>query len=218
MADGGARERLVAARLYLVTGARRSERDLADFLDAALRGGVDIVQLREKGLEAGEEIALTEVVAAVAARHGALVATNDRADVARAVGADVLHLGQGDLPLAVAREVAPRALLGRSTHDEEQVAAADADPLVDYLCVGPVWATPTKPGRPATGLGLVRWAAAQPRTPWFAIGGIDVGERLDAVVEAGARRVVVVRALADAPDPEAAVRALRARLEEAGPA
>jgi thiamine-phosphate pyrophosphorylase len=203
--------RLADARLYLCTGARRETGDLAQFLDAVLGGGVDLVQLREKGMEAAEEIALTEVVAAAVRRHGALLATNDRADVALAVGADVLHLGQGDLPPRHARAVTP-ALIGRSTHDEAQAAAADADPLVAYFCTGPVWATPTKPGRPAVGLGLVRWAAAHARTPWFAIGGIESPDRCREVVAAGASRVVVVRALTQAADPGAAARALRRAL------
>ncbi len=203
--------RLADARLYLCTGARRETGDLAQFLDAVLGGGVDLVQLREKGMEAAEEIALTEVVAAAVRRHGALLATNDRADVALAVGADVLHLGQGDLPPRRARAVTP-ALIGRSTHDEAQAAAADADPLVAYFCTGPVWATPTKPGRPAVGLGLVRWAAAHARTPWFAIGGIESPDRCREVVAAGASRVVVVRALTQAADPGAAARALRRAL------
>jgi len=203
--------RLADARLYLCTGARRETGDLAQFLDAVLGGGVNLVQLREKGMEAAEEIALTEVVAAAVRRHGALLATNDRADVALAVGADVLHLGQGDLPPRHARAVTP-ALIGRSTHDEAQAAAADADPLVAYFCTGPVWATPTKPGRPAVGLGLVRWAAAHARTPWFAIGGIESPDRCREVVAAGASRVVVVRALTQAVDPGAAARALRRAL------
>ncbi len=203
--------RLADARLYLCTGARRETGDLAQFLDAVLGGGVDLVQLREKGMEAAEEIAMTEVVAAAVRRHGALLATNDRADVALAVGADVLHLGQGDLPPRHARAVTP-ALIGRSTHDEAQAAAADTDPLVAYFCTGPVWATPTKPGRPAVGLGLVRWAAAHARTPWFAIGGIESPDRCREVVAAGASRVVVVRALTQAADPGAAARALRRAL------
>lgn len=203
--------RLADARLYLCTGARRETGDLAQFLDAVLGGGVDLVQLREKGMEAAEEIAMTEVVAAAVRRHGALLATNDRADVALAVGADVLHLGQGDLPPRHARAVTP-ALIGRSTHDEAQAAAADADPLVAYFCTGPVWATPTKPGRPAVGLGLVRWAGAHARTPWFAIGGIESPDRCREVVDAGASRVVVVRALTQAADPGAAARALRRAL------
>ena len=206
------RSRLADARLYLCTDARRDRGDLADFLEAALRGGVDIVQLREKGLEAREELALLEIVADAARRHGALWAVNDRADLAAASGTDVLHLGQDDLPVPAARRligVAP--LVGRSTHDVAQVDAADAEPDVDYFCVGPTWPTPTKPGRPAPGLALTRHAAAVATRPWFAIGGIDL-ERLDDVLTAGATRVVVVRAITEAADPEAAARAFRTRL------
>jgi thiamine-phosphate pyrophosphorylase len=210
------RDRLATARLYLCTDARRRTGDLAGFLDAALAGGVDIVQLREKGLEAREELALLEVVADAARRHGALWAVNDRADVAATAGADVLHLGQDDLPVPAARRIVGAGpLVGRSTHDREQVAAADAEPGVDYFCVGPTWPTPTKPGRPAPGLELTAHAAATATRPWFAIGGIDL-DRIDEVLAAGARRVVVVRAVTDAADPEAAARALRARLEAAG--
>lgn len=126
--------------------------------------------------------------------------------------ADVLHLGQDDLPLPVAREViGPEVLIGRSAHDRDQVAAALAEP-VDYFCTGPCWPTPTKPGRSAPGLELVRFAAdTGPTKPWFAIGGIDI-ERLPQVVAAGARRVVVVRAITAAEDPQAAAAALRAGL------
>lgn len=202
--------RLCDARLYLCTPARP---DLADFLDAVLSGGVDVVQLREKGLEASAELALCEVVAAAAARHGALWSVNDRADVAHASGADVLHLGQGDLPVPAARAIlGDRVLIGRSCHDEAQVAAAAVQPGVDYFCVGPTWPTPTKPGRPAPGLPLTRFAAALTGDrPWFAIGGIDA-DNLDEVLEAGATRIVVVRALTEAPDPYAAAVALRSRL------
>lgn len=209
------RSRLADALLYLCTDARRDRGDLAEFLDAALRGGVDVVQLRQKGLEAAEELALLDVVAAAARRHGALWSVNDRADLAAAAGADVLHLGQDDLPVPHARRLlGPAPLIGRSTHDPDQVAAADAEPGVDYFCVGPTWPTPTKPGRPAPGLDLTRYAAAHATRPWFAIGGIDA-DRLDAVLAAGARRVVVVRAITEAPDPEAAATALRARLAAA---
>jgi thiamine-phosphate pyrophosphorylase len=215
------RDRLATARLYLCTDARRERGDLAEFVDAALSGGVDIVQLRDKGspgerqfgaLEARDELAALEVLADAAARHGALVAVNDRADVARAAGADVLHLGQDDLPLAVARDiVGPDPLIGRSTHDEAQVTAADREP-VDYFCVGPCWPTPTKPGRTAPGLDLVRTAAAlNTETPWFAIGGIDA-DRLPEVLDAGATRIVVVRAITAAEDPAAAAAQLRATL------
>jgi len=210
------REALGRARLYLCTDGRQDRGDLAEFLEAALRGGVDIVQLREKGLEARDELALLEVVADAARRHGALWAVNDRADVALTAGADVLHLGQDDLPVPAARRIVGAApLVGRSTHDRGQVDAADAEPEVDYFCVGPCWPTPTKPGRPAPGLDLVRQAAATATRPWFAIGGIDL-DRLDAVLAAGARRVVVVRAITGADDPEAAAKAFRSRLEAAG--
>ena len=210
------RGRLRGARLYLCTDGRRDRGDLAEFLDAALGGGVDIVQLREKGLEAREELAQLEVVADAARRHGALWAVNDRADLAAAAGADVLHLGQDDLPVPAARRiVGPGPLVGRSTHDRAQVDAADVEPDVDYFCVGPTWPTPTKPGRPAPGLDLLRHAAAVATRPWFAIGGIDL-DRLDEVIAAGAHRVVVVRAITGADDPAAAAKEIRARLAAAG--
>jgi thiamine-phosphate pyrophosphorylase len=216
--------RLTTAQLYLCTDARRERGDLAEFADAALAGGVDIVQLRDKGsvgeqrfgpLEAGDELAALEVLADAARRHRALFAVNDRADIARAAGADVLHLGQGDLPLDVAREiVGPGCLIGLSTHDGEQVAAAGAA-NVDYFCVGPCWPTPTKPGRAAPGLHLVRRAAEiTTGKPWFAIGGIDA-DRLPAVLDAGARRVVVVRAITAADDPRAAAERLKSALAAA---
>jgi thiamine-phosphate pyrophosphorylase len=205
------------ARLYLCTDARRERGDLGAFADAALAGGVDIIQLRDKGspgeqrfgpLEARDELAALDVLADAARRHGALLAVNDRADIARAAGADVLHLGQRDLPPSVAREiVGPGVVVGRSTHDRNQVADALAED-VDYFCVGPCWPTPTKPGRPAPGLPLVRAAAELAGAkPWFAIGGIDYG-RLPEVLAAGARRVVVVRAITAADDPRAAAEQL----------
>ena len=207
------RARLADARLYLCMDSRRASGDLVPFLDAVLAGGVDIVQLREKGLEAGEELALLEVFSAACARHGALLAVNDRADVALAAGADVLHLGQDDLPVSVARRIlGPGPVIGRSSHSPEQSAAAAIEEGVDYFCAGPVWVTPTKPGRPATGPGLLgHIAGAKPERPWFAIGGISL-DRLDDVLAAGATRVVVVRAITEADDPAAAVRALTRRL------
>jgi len=209
------RARLADARLYLCTDARRSQGDLAAFLDAVLSAGVDIVQLREKGLEAGEELALLEVFAAACRRHGRLLAVNDRADVALAAGADVLHLGQDDLPVSVARRIlGPGPLIGRSSHGPAQADAAAAEPGVDYFCAGPLWATPTKPGRPGTGLSLLAHVTqAGPERPWFAIGGIGL-DRLDDVLAAGATRVVVVRAITDADDPAAATRAFAARLRQ----
>ena len=207
------RARLAGARLYLCTDARRSLGDLPEFLDAVLGAGVDIVQLREKGLEAGEELALLEVFADACRRHGRLLAVNDRADVALAAGADVLHLGQEDLPVPVARRIlGPGPLIGRSSHSPVQAGAVAAEPGVDYFCAGPVWATPTKPGRPGTGLGLLAHVAReQPERPWFAIGGISL-DRLDDVLAAGGTRVVVVRAITEADDPAAAARAFASRL------
>ncbi|WP_338118245.1 thiamine phosphate synthase [Streptomyces coryli] len=201
------------ARLYLCTDARKAQGDLSEFLDAVLAGGVDAVQLRDKSLEAREELELLGVFADACRRHGKLLSVNDRADVAHAIGADVLHLGQGDLPVPYARAIlGDDVLVGRSTHDEAQVAAAAAEPAVDYFCVGPCWPTPTKPGRHAPGLPLVRYAASlETERPWFAIGGIDLGN-LDQVLDAGARRVVVVRAITEADDPGAAAAEFAKRL------
>jgi len=222
-------ERLATASLYLCTDARRERDDLAEFADAALAGGVDIIQLRDRGsrgeqqfgpLEALQELEALEVLADAARRHDALLAVNDRADIAVAAGADVLHLGQDDLPLPIARDIiGPRPVIGRSTHDRAQASAAAAGgrpDSPDYFCVGPCWPTPTKPGRPAPGLDLVR-AIAEFAThkPWFAIGGIDE-QRLPEVLAAGARRIVVVRAITGAEDPQAAAQRLKARLAAAG--
>jgi thiamine-phosphate pyrophosphorylase len=222
---------LAGARLYLCTDARQRQGDLADFLDAVLANGVDIVQLRQKGMEARDELRCLETFAAAAQRHGRLWAVNDRADIARASGAPVLHLGQDDLPVPVAREICGDGILiGRSTHSPAQFDAGLAEPGVDYVCAGPTWTTPTKPGRPAAGLellshaasagastaggALVGGASAQAR-PWFAIGGIENLSRLDEVIARGARRVVVVRAITDAEDPGAAARAFADRLAAA---
>ena len=207
------RTRLGDARLYLCTDARRAQGDLVPFLNAVLGAGVDIVQLREKGLEAGEELGLLEVFAAACLRHDRLLAVNDRADIALAAGADVLHLGQDDLPVPVARQIlGPGPLIGRSSHSPAQADAAADEPGVDYFCAGPVWTTPTKPGRPATGLGLLSHAARRaPARPWFAIGGISLGT-LGEVLDAGATRVVVVRAITEADDPAAAAGSFARRL------
>jgi thiamine-phosphate pyrophosphorylase len=216
MADD-VRSRLADARLYLCTDGRRSRGDLVSFLDAVLGAGVDIIQLREKGLEAGEELGLLEVFADACRRHGRLLAVNDRADVALAAGADVLHLGQDDLPVPVARAIlGPGPVIGRSSHSPVQADAAAAEPGVDYFCAGPVWTTPTKPGRPATGPGLLGHVAQQaPGRPWFAIGGISLA-RLDEVLAAGATRVVVVRAITEADDPAAATGSFTRRLRPGG--
>lgn len=211
MAD--ARARLADARLYLCTDARREQGDLPEFLDAVLANGVDIVQLRDKGLEAKQELEYLELFADAARRHGKLFSVNDRADVAHAARPDVLHLGQDDLPVPAARAILGEdVIFGRSCHAESEVDAAIAEPGIDYFCTGPVWPTPTKPGRHAPGLGLVSYAAAAVTDrPWFAIGGIDLGN-LDQVLAAGATRVVVVRALTAADDPGAAAAELARRL------
>lgn len=208
---------LAAARLYLCTDSRARQGDLAEFLDTVLGNGVDVVQLREKGLEARDELRLLEIVADAAARHGALWSVNDRADIALASGAPILHLGQDDLPVPMARRIiGDEVLIGRSTHDPAQADAARDEPGVDYYCTGPTWTTPTKPGRPAAGLSLLEHAAAhQDRRPWFAIGGIENLARLDEVIARGARRVVVVRMLTEADDPGAAARAAADRLATA---
>ena len=207
---------IASARLYLCTDSRARTGDLAQFLDAVLAAGVDVVQLREKGLEARAEIMLLETFAAAAERHGKLFAVNDRADVARAVRAPILHLGQDDLPVRIAREiVGDEVLIGRSTHSAAQSDAARAEAGVDYYCTGPVWTTPTKPGRPAAGIELIEHVAAhEDGRPWFAIGGIESLDRLDEVIARGARRAVVVRAITEAEDPAAATRAFAARLRE----
>ena len=203
------RERLAASRLYVCTPVRA---DLAGFADAALGAGVDLIQLRDKQAEAGPLLEAAAVLREAADRHGALFAVNDRADLALAAEADVLHLGQDDLPMAWARRIlGDDVLLGRSTHDLDQAARAAAEPW-DYLVAGPVWATATKPGRPATGTALLKAVAdLDPPQPWFAIGGID-HHNLDQVTAAGATRIVVVRAITTVPDPAAATRALRERL------
>jgi thiamine-phosphate pyrophosphorylase len=202
------RERLADARLYLVCDARPRP-----FLDAALRGGADIVQLRDKTLDDEGLIAAARVFRAAADAHGALFILNDRPDLVEACAADGVHVGQDDGTPAAARAlVGSQRIVGRSTHAPVQADAAEADPAVDYLAVGPVHATPTKPGRAAVGLDYVAYAARAVSKPWFAIGGLDA-HTLPAVVEAGARRAVVVRAITEAGDPERAAAALRAALE-----
>ncbi|MBX5474268.1 MAG: thiamine phosphate synthase [Thermoleophilia bacterium] len=201
------RPRLARSRLYLVVEARPHERDPGPLLDAALRGGVDIVQLRDKELGDDELVAAAQPFREACEAHGALFILNDRPELVDACGADGVHVGQGDAPPAEARRmVGPERLVGVSTHSRaEMLAAAEAD----YLGVGTIFATPTKPENDAAGLELVRVAAATVRVPWFAIGGIDLGN-VEQVAAAGARGVAVVRAIRDAEDPEAAARALRA--------
>jgi thiamine-phosphate pyrophosphorylase len=201
------RERLRRARLYLVVEAAAEH-----VLPAALRGGVDMVQLRDK--RADDEAILRSAARfrSLCDEHAALFWLNDRPDLALAAGADGVHVGQEDVPVASVREeVGERLLIGLSTHSPAQLDAAIGSEA-DQLSVGPVWETPTKEGRPAAGLSYVRYAAEHGgERPWFAIGGITP-DNVAEVVAAGASRIVVVRAIRDAADPEAAAAALRAAL------
>ena len=203
------RERIGAARLYLVCDARPVE-----WLRSALRGGVDVVQLRDRSLDDGEVVAAARAFRAAADDARALFMLNDRPDLVVACEADGVHVGQEDATPAQARvAVGPERIVGRSTHAPAQADAAVADPDVDYLAVGPVHATPTKPGRLPAGLDYVSYAARTVVKPWFAIGGLDAGNAHE-VVERGATRIVVVRAITESDDPEAAARVLRAALED----
>jgi thiamine-phosphate pyrophosphorylase len=200
-------ERLQAARLYLVTPGHPAAGPLEEFLPRVLEAGVDIVQLRDKHLEARPALELAAIVRRRTREFGALFVVNDRVDLAIAADADGVHVGQQDLsPEEARRQMGPRALIGLSTHARDEILAAAATGA-DYIAVGPVHATPTKPGRPAVGHDLVRFAAERAVQPFFAVGGIDQGNVGD-VVAAGARRIAVVRALTEAPDPAEAARAL----------
>ena len=214
-----ARRRLLErARLYFVCDGRPGGADPEPLLEAALRGGADLIQLREKAPRCADElVALAEPFRRAADRHGVLFILNDEPALVEASGADGVHVGQADMPVAEARRAAgPGSVVGLSTHSHGEVDAACAatgEGRPDQISVGPVWETPTKEGRPETGLELIRHAATAARgVPWFAIGGIDESNVTE-VAAAGAGRVVVVRAIRDAPDPEAAARALRTALE-----
>ncbi|MFL5901759.1 MAG: thiamine phosphate synthase [Solirubrobacterales bacterium] len=211
------RERLRTARLYFCCEARPGGGDPEPLLRAALNGGVDIVQLREKELPRRE----IELAAATFRRlcdtYSALFVVNDDPDLARACNADGVHVGQDDMAASEVRAaVGPDTIVGLSTHSEEQLAATAGQP-VDYVSVGPIWETPTKAGRPAVGLGLVRHAAGDAPHPFFAIGGIDPSNAAQ-VVDAGAQRMCVVRAIRDAEDPTAVAEELRSALGEIGEA
>jgi thiamine-phosphate pyrophosphorylase len=196
-------QRLLAARLYLVTPGNPRAGVLNEFLPRVLEAGVDVVQLRDKRLEARPLLDLAEIVRRRTLEFGALFFVNDRVDLAIAAEADGVHVGQQDLsPAEARRQMGPQALVGLSTHAPGEILAA-ASSEADYMAVGPVYATPTKPGRPAVGTELVRFAAAHPAQPFFAIGGIDRGN-LEEVLAAGASRIAVVRALTEAEDPAAA--------------
>jgi thiamine-phosphate pyrophosphorylase len=206
------RERLTAARLYLVCGSFPDASALPDLVRGAVSGGVDIVQLRDKELPDDELAAVANAARALCERLGALLIVNDRPDVALDAGADGVHVGQEDIPVANVREiVGPDMLIGLSTHAAAEIDAVDPQ-LVDYIGVGPVHETPTKPGRAAVGLELVRYAAAHAPVPFFAIGGLTA-ENLGEALDAGATRACVLRAISDAADPEAAARDLRGQID-----
>jgi thiamine-phosphate pyrophosphorylase len=211
------RERLRTARLYFVCDARPRGEDPGALLRAALNGGVDIVQLREKELGRDEIERSAQTFRRLCDTYSALFVVNDDPDLAQSCDADGVHLGQDDMAAEEAREIlGPEAIIGLSTHSEEQLAASAEQP-VDYVSVGPIWETPTKQGRPGVGLGLVVHAAANAPHPFFAIGGVDQSNAAD-VVAAGARRLGVVRAIRDADEPAAAAAALRAALAPLGEA
>lgn len=212
-------EQLRAAKLYFVCDAARTPEELDALLGQALAGGVDVIQLRDKHAPDGALRAAGGLFREAAAAAGALFILNDRPDLVEELGADGVHVGQEDTPVAEARaEAGEGALVGLSTHAPEQLDAAlraSAPARPDYVSIGPVWETPTKPGRPAAGIDYVRYAAGHddPELPWFAIGSIDTSNVAE-VVAAGARRVVVVRAIRDAEEPAAIARELRAALAE----
>jgi thiamine-phosphate pyrophosphorylase len=211
------RERLRTARLYFVCEAHPGGSDPEPLLRAALSGGVDIVQLREKELPRREIELAAMTFRRLCDTYSALFIVNDDPELAAACGADGVHVGQDDAPATAAREaVGPDAIIGLSTHSEEQIAASASEP-VDYISVGPVWETPTKQGRPGVGLRLVEHAAGAAPHPFFAIGGIDAGNSGE-VVAAGAGRLGVVRAIRDAEAPTAAAEALRRTLGAIGEA
>ena len=202
---------LAGRRLYLCTPDRP---DLERFVAACVRGGVDLVQLRDKRLDARPLLARARSLAGACRDLGVPFVLNDRPDLALECGADGVHVGQDDAPPGLCRRLlGPDALIGLSTHDPAQLAAADGEP-VDYVSVGPVVATPTKPGRPGVGLGYVSHAAATARRPFFVTGGATPAS-VAGIVAAGATRLVVVRWLTEAADPEAAARALRGAIDRA---
>ncbi len=210
------REELTDARLYLCTADRP---DLGEFVEAVCRAGVDIVQLREKGLTDRDLLRRAEVAREAAQAAGALFVLNDRPDLALACGADGVHVGQDDVPPAVARQIlGPDALIGLSTHAPAELGLARREPI-DYVSVGPVVPTPTKPGRPGTGLDYVRTAAlllgGASGVPFFVTGGASPAS-LPGLLAAGATRFVVVRAITEAPDPVSVVHELRKILNAAG--
>jgi thiamine-phosphate pyrophosphorylase len=199
-------QQLLKAQIYLVTSPCEN---LLSVVEAALKGGVDIVQYRDKLSDDALRLPRAQALKALAHQYGALFLINDRVDLALAVDADGVHLGQQDLPIQVARDLlGPDRIIGRSTTNPEEMAKALAEGA-DYIGVGPVFATPTKPGKAAAGFEYVGYAVGHANVPWFAIGGIDL-ENVPSVIAAGATRLAIVRAIMDAPNPQAVAQAFKA--------
>jgi thiamine-phosphate pyrophosphorylase len=209
-------ERMNDARLYLVAPARLAAGRLADLVPELVAAGVDLIQLREKEAEAGDVLRLAGPVLEACRDAGVPLIINDRPDIAIALRADGVHVGQGDLPIEFTRRLIEDGIVGLSTHAPGEIdRALSRSDLIDYFAVGPCFMTPTKPGRPAAGLDLVRYAVEQhTKLPWFAIGGINEAN-LDEVIASGATRVVVVRAITEATDPISAAEILKKRLQDA---
>jgi thiamine-phosphate pyrophosphorylase len=210
--EGPPRTSVPEALLYLVSAARLGAGLLAELVPELTAAGVDLIQLREKEREAGDLLAVGRPIANACRAAGVPFIVNDRPDVALALDADGVHVGQNDIPPAIARRLLPDGIIGLSTHARGEVDDAVERSEIDYFAVGPVYETPTKRGRPAAGMALVSYAvASKTARPWFAIGGIDV-HTLPEVMAAGATRVVVVRAITEAADPPAAAARLKATL------
>lgn len=207
--------RLAAADLYLVTGEDLSlGRSDEEIVTAALAGGVRLVQLRDKRATRRELCAKAERLRALTAAHDALLIINDHVDIALAVGADGVHLGQSDFPLPAARRLLPEQVIGASTHCLDDVLRAQAEGA-DYVNIGPIFPTSTKAHLTHfLGVAAIRELAPALRVPFTVMGGINLGN-IDQVVAAGARIVAVVTAVTQAADPAAAARALRERIRAA---
>ena len=201
-----------SARLYLVSGARMAAGRLDRLVPELARAGVDLIQLREKEMDAGELLRVAAPIGIACREAGVPFIVNDRPDLAVTLAADGVHVGQDDVPVEAARAIVGERIVGLSTHHREEIERAERS-STDYIAVGPVYETPTKPGRASVGLELLRFAAGVSSKPWFAIGGIDASN-LDDILAAGATRIVVVRAITEAKDPVAAAAALKARLTD----
>lgn len=200
---------LAGRRFYLCVSDRP---DLADFVDNCIRGGVDIVQYRDKEADARAILKRGALVRDVCRSHGVPFILNDRPDLAFELGADGVHVGQDDCPVKTARRIlGPNAIIGLSTHSQDDLIASEREP-VDYISVGPINPTPTKPGRPGVGLGYLRFAANESSVPFYVTGGVNPRSIGD-LLESGATRFVAVRWLTEAIDPQAHAAELRRAID-----